>query len=132
MALSAYDTLIQGLQYRGREGQWSWILHRLTGLGVFLFLALHIFDIYLIMLGPEPFNTLSTIYHHPIARVGHIFLFFSLLWHAFNGLRITLLDFFPRLWKYQKQAVWIQVVVFLATFVPSTVAIVLAILAAAE
>lgn len=132
MVSSAYDTLIQGLQYRGREGQWSWILHRLTGLGVFLFLALHIFDIYLIMLGPEPFNTLSTIYHHPIARIGHIFLFFSLLWHAFNGARITLLDFVPRLWKYQKQAVWIQVVLFLATFVPSTIAIILAILANAE
>ncbi|HEX8680719.1 MAG TPA: succinate dehydrogenase, cytochrome b556 subunit [Ardenticatenaceae bacterium] len=132
MVSSAYDTLIQGLQYRGREGQWSWILHRLTGLGVFLFLALHIFDIYLIMLGPEPFNTLSTIYHHPIARVGHIFLFFSLLWHAFNGFRITLLDFVPRLWKYQRQTVWIQVVVFLATFIPSTIAIMLAIMQGAE
>lgn len=128
MVASAYETLMQGLRYRGREGQWSWILHRLTGLGIFLFLALHIIDIYLILLGPEPFNTLATIYHHPVARVGHIFLFFSLLWHAFNGTRITLMDFVPHWWKYQKQAVWIQVVVFLAVFVPSTIAIILSIL----
>ena len=128
MVTSTYDTMMEGLRYRGREGQWSWILHRLTGLGIFLFLALHILDIYLILLGPEPFNTLATIYHHPVARVGHIFLFFSLLWHAFNGARITILDFMPHLWKYQRQAVQIQVVVFLAVFVPSTIAITISIL----
>lgn len=128
MVTSTYDTMMEGLRYRGREGQWSWILHRLTGLGIFVFLALHIFDIYLLLLGPEPFNTLATIYHHPVARVGHIFLFFSLLWHAFNGARITLLDFMPHLWKHQRLAVQVQVVVFLAVFVPSTIAIVISII----
>ncbi len=129
MVSSAYNTLMQGIRYRGREGQWSWILHRATGLGVFFFLALHIFDIYLILLGPEPFNTLAAIYHHPVARVGHVFLFFSLLWHAFNGTRITILDFMPTLWKYQRQAVWIQVAIFLAVFVPSTIGIIVSMLA---
>jgi succinate dehydrogenase / fumarate reductase cytochrome b subunit len=127
MVSTAYETLLAGIRYRGREGQWSWILHRLTGLGIFFFLALHIFDIYLILIGPEPFNSLAAIYHHPVARIGHIFLFFCLLWHAFNGFRITILDFMPRLWKFQRQAVWIQVVIFLATFVPTTVAILIAI-----
>ncbi len=128
MVTSAYETLIQGIRYRGREGQWSWILHRATGLGVFLFLALHIFDIYLMMFGPGLFNELTTIYHNPVARVGHIFLFFSLIWHALNGTRITLLDFMPHLWKYQRQAVWAQVVLFLAIFVPSTIAIIMSII----
>lgn len=128
MVASGYQTFMEGLRYRGREGQWSWILHRLTGLGVFFFLALHIFDIYLIMFGPDLFNTLAAIYHHPVARVGHIFLFFSLLWHGFNGARITLLDFMPRLWKYQRQAVLVQVLLFLVVFVGSTVAIVISIL----
>jgi succinate dehydrogenase / fumarate reductase, cytochrome b subunit len=125
MVTSAYTVLLEGIQYRGREGQWSWILHRATGVGVFLFLALHIFDIYLLVLGPEPFNSLATIYHHPVARIGHIFLFFSLLWHAFNGTRITIMDFVPRLWKHQRQAVIIQVIVFIAVFVPSTIAIII-------
>jgi succinate dehydrogenase / fumarate reductase, cytochrome b subunit len=125
MVTSAYTVLLEGIQYRGREGQWSWILHRATGLGVFLFLALHIFDIYLLVLGPEPFNSLATIYHHPVARIGHIFLFFSLLWHAFNGTRITIMDFVPHLWKYQRQAVIIQVIIFIAVFVPSTIAIII-------
>ncbi len=127
MVRSTYDTFVQGILYRGREGQWSWILHRATGLGVFLFLALHIFDIYLMMFGPELFNELTTIYHHPVARLGHIFLFFGLIWHALNGTRITLLDFVPRLWKYQRQAVWAQVAIFLVIFVPTTLAILVSI-----
>ena len=31
--------------YRGREGQIAWMLHRVTGVGIFLFLALHILDL---------------------------------------------------------------------------------------
>ena len=36
--------LFRSVTYRGREGQIAWMLHRLTGLGVFFFLALHIID----------------------------------------------------------------------------------------
>jgi succinate dehydrogenase / fumarate reductase cytochrome b subunit len=129
MVNTQFQTLVQGLQYRGREGQWSWILHRVTGLGVFLFLALHIFDIFLVSFGPNGlFDTLLFIYHQPWARVLHIFLFFGVLFHAFNGIRITIFDFWPHLWKYQRQAVWIEVVVFLAVFLPSTAFIVMEIL----
>jgi len=113
----------EGLRYRGREGQWAWLLHRLTGIGVFLFLALHIFDIFLMSFGEEVFNELIFLYHQPWARVGHIFLFFGLLFHAFNGIRVTIMDFWPSLWRYQRQGIWIQTVIFLAVFIPSAIAI---------
>ncbi|HYN87415.1 MAG TPA: succinate dehydrogenase, cytochrome b556 subunit [Ardenticatenaceae bacterium] len=128
MVRSQVQLLMEGIQYRGREGQWSWILHRVTGLGIFLFLVLHIFDIYLMGFGPQgPFNSLLFIYHQPWARIMHIFLFFGVLFHAINGIRITIFDFWPRLWRYQRSAVWLQVVVFLAIFVPSTVSILVSI-----
>lgn len=120
MVRTQFQTLVEGIQYRGREGQWTWILHRTTGLGVWLFLALHIFDIFLVSFGPEGlFTDLLFIYHQPWARVLHIFLFFGVLFHAFNGIRITILDFWPSLWKYQRQAIWIEVIIFLAVFLPS-------------
>jgi succinate dehydrogenase / fumarate reductase cytochrome b subunit len=90
--------------YKGGLGQLYWILHRLTGLGIFAFLALHIVDIYLIGFGPEPFNTLSAIYHLPIMRIGHIGLFFAVVFHALNGLRIVFAEFKPELWKKQQQS----------------------------
>ena len=120
---SATAFITQTWRYKGREGQWAWILHRLAGIGIFLFLALHIFDIFLIGFGPEPFNTLAVIYHSPLARIGHIFLFFSVLYHAVNGIRIIILDFWPQLWKHQKQSVWVTAVVFLIIFIPSTLLI---------
>ena len=42
--------------YRGQSGQWSWLLHRITGLGVLLFLLVHIVDITLIGFGPKVYN----------------------------------------------------------------------------
>jgi succinate dehydrogenase / fumarate reductase cytochrome b subunit len=44
------------LRYRGGSGQWTWLLHRAAGLGVVLFLTLHIFDIWLIGLGRDTFE----------------------------------------------------------------------------
>jgi succinate dehydrogenase / fumarate reductase, cytochrome b subunit len=120
----AVGNVWKALTYQGREGHWAWILHRVSGLGVFAFLVIHIIDIYLIGYGPEPFNTLTALYHHPIARVGHIFLFFGVLFHAVNGARIIIMDLWPRLWRYQRQAIWVEAFIFLLVFIPSTIAII--------
>ena len=42
--------------YRGGQGMWSWLLHRVTGMGIFLFLLVHILDTAFLILGPEPYN----------------------------------------------------------------------------
>ena len=49
-------TVANSFRYRGREGQWAWMLHRITGLGVVFFLLLHIFDIFLMAAGREVFE----------------------------------------------------------------------------
>ena len=96
--MTAVTNLLRAVTYRGREGQIAWMLHRVTGVGVFLFLALHIIDIFLMAFGPDTFEALLFIYHQWIFRLLIIFgLYFSLLYHALNGLRVTLIDFWPRL-----------------------------------
>ncbi len=111
--------------YKGREGQWAWVLHRITGIGLFAFLTLHIFDIWLVGFGPEPFNSLALFYHHPLARIGHVFLFFCVLFHAVNGLRLIILDVWPRLWLHQRKSVWIATGIFFILFIPSALLILL-------
>ena len=37
-------TLTETMRYKGALGQWSWVLHRITGLGVVFFLVLHVID----------------------------------------------------------------------------------------
>lgn len=103
--------VLEGLRYRGREGFYTWILHRATGLGVLFFLLLHIFDIFLVGFGPEVFDALLLIYTAPWARVMEVFLLFGLLFHALNGFRVIVQDFVPKLWRYERQLIWAEVVI---------------------
>lgn len=105
--------------YRGGSGMLLWALHRVTGLGVLLFLALHIVDIFLVGFGQDVFNSLLGIYKSPLARWFEVFLLFGVLFHALNGLRIIVQDFFPRAMLAQRKLVTVEVIVFLLIFLPS-------------
>jgi len=74
--------------YRGGSGQAAWLLHRLTGLGVLLFLLIHILDTGLVLFGAEVYNKVVKIYTHPLFRVGEVGLAAAVLYHALNGIRI--------------------------------------------
>jgi succinate dehydrogenase / fumarate reductase cytochrome b subunit len=107
------------LGYRGGSGYLLWLLHRVTGLGVLLFLALHIVDIFLLGFGEEVFNKLLFLYRAPWARVLEVFLLFGVTFHAMNGLRIIIQDALPRHWLHQRRLVAIEVVLFLVVFLPA-------------
>jgi succinate dehydrogenase / fumarate reductase, cytochrome b subunit len=104
--------------YRGGPGMIAWALHRIAGIGVIAFLALHIFDIFLMHFGPGLFNDLLFLYKHPLFRAAEILLLFGLLYHALNGLRIILLDLFPATARFQMQLWYVQMVIFLIAFIP--------------
>ena len=104
--------------YKGGVGQWAWVLHRFTGVGVLLFLVTHILDTALIMLGPAWYNKVIAVYRLPIFGVLEIGLFACVLYHALNGVRIILIDFWVASTVYQKQIFYIQSVLFALLFVP--------------
>ena len=104
--------------YRGQSGQWSWLLHRITGLGVLLFLLVHIVDITLIGFGPTVYNDAIAIFSTGIIRVISLALIASLLFHAFNGIRIILIDFWPAGYKYQQGMYYIVLAVTILSFIP--------------
>lgn len=108
--------ILEGLRYRGREGMFSWLLHRASGLGVLLFLLLHILDIFLMAFGPDVFNELLVIYSAPWARVMEVFLLFGLLFHALNGARVIIQDFWPQTWPYERQIIWVEIAIFVPIF----------------
>ena len=110
---------IEYFSYRGKTGHWSWILHRLTGLGVLAFLLLHIADIALIGWGPKVFNKLLILYRAPVFRVGEVFLAGAVLYHALNGVRICVVDFWPEATEIHRKLVYVVAVVFVVVFVPT-------------
>jgi succinate dehydrogenase / fumarate reductase, cytochrome b subunit len=104
--------------YRGGPGMIAWALHRLAGVGVILFLALHIFDIFLMGAGEGTFNSLLILYRHPLFRTTELLLLFGLLYHALNGLRIILLDLFPSTSRFHTKLWHAQMVILVVAFIP--------------
>lgn len=97
--------------YRGQSGQWSWFFHRVTGLAILLFLLVHIVDITLIGFGPTIYNDAIGIFSLWPIRLVSLALIGAVLYHAFNGIRIILIDFWAAGYKYQSQMFYIVLAV---------------------
>ena len=89
------------LRYRGRTGMWTWVLHRATGLGILAFLIIHVVDTALVIYWPDFYDHTLEIYRSPLFRVAELLIFFSVLYHALNGLRIIVQDFWPLVMQHQ-------------------------------
>ncbi len=78
-------------RYRIRTGMFAWMMHRLTGVGLVVYLIIHIWGLKSLS-DPETFNALIAKYHSPIFKVGEFALLVAVAYHAMNGLRIVLID----------------------------------------
>lgn len=107
-----------GRLYRGREGQWSWLAHRVTGVGIILFLFAHIVDTALVGWGPEAYNKVVAVYHNPFIRLLELALVGMVIYHALNGVRIMLIDFFPSLVRRQAGLFYAEMVLFIGSMIP--------------
>ena len=110
-----------GTLYRGKVGMWSWVLHRITGLAIFFFLLVHVLDTALVRVSPEAYNVVIATYKTPLIGLAELGLVGAILFHAFNGVRIILIDFWRKGIKYQNVMFWVVVAVaavVLAAFAP--------------
>jgi succinate dehydrogenase/fumarate reductase cytochrome b subunit len=108
MNLKRNISLSSGLSYRGGGPFLAYIMHRIGGSALFIFFTLYILS----LLGVSFANTLFSNW------LVQVFLLVFGLWHVLNGLRITILDLFPRLFEYTRAFVnvlWI-IYVLLAGF----------------
>ena len=109
--------------YRGGEGSWAFLFHRLSGIGVWLFLVLHVIDIYLAGGDPHAYDDLLQFYASPVGRLMEILLGAALLYHALNGLRILLIDLWPSMAVHHK-ALWrLNWIIFVVVGVPGALII---------
>ena len=111
----------RGTLYRGNEGMWSWVLHRITGVAIFFFLLVHVLDTALIRVSPEAYNAVMGTYKNPIMGFGETALVGAIAFHALNGLRIILVDYWSKGTKYQRAMFWIVIalwVVVILGFAP--------------
>ena len=72
---------------------WSWVAHRVTGVLIFFFLFAHVMDTALVRVSPDAYNTVIGTYKNPVVGLGEAGLVAAVIFHALNGVRIMLVDF---------------------------------------
>ena len=110
--------------YRGQSGMFSWLFHRISGLGILLFLLLHIVDITLLNFGEKVYDDAISIFSTWYIRIATLFLIGAVFYHAYNGVRIIVVDFWPRGAKYQRTMFSLVLLATIASWVPLAVFIV--------
>ena len=110
MGLKRNVGLFTGLRYKGQGPMLTFVLHRIGGLGMAIFITIHMLSSFL---GGEGGKLANSIYENWAFQ---IFIFFCVLFHAINGLRITIFDLFPKLIDHQREAIWMEWAVFLPVY----------------
>ncbi|MFC7403122.1 succinate dehydrogenase, cytochrome b556 subunit [Citricoccus sp. GCM10030269] len=105
----------RGTLYRGTEGQWSWVIHRITGVVIFFFLLVHVLDTSLVRVSPEAYNAVLGTYKNPLMALGEVGLVGAIVFHAFNGVRIILVDFWKGGTQHHKKMLWAVVILSIIT-----------------
>lgn len=114
MEVSRRVSVWAALRYRGKQGMLNWILHRVTGLGIVLFVGTHVVvSFFGQQFGDDIAFAINGVYE---SWQFQIFVYFSVLFHAFNGTRLALMDIFPSLIRFQRELVWLQWIVFLPVY----------------
>lgn len=118
MSKVARVPLPTALSYRGGLPMVAWLLHRLTGIGIVVFVSMHVIAAFMLNAVPTgATNAISaglTDFYEALPM--QVFILFCVLYHAINGLRVVVLDMFPGLWKFNREAMWVQWALFLPLF----------------
>ena len=86
---------------------WSWVLHRITGATIFFFLFVHVLDTAMVRVSPQTYNEVMATYKTPIVGLMEVGLVAAVLFHALNGIRVILIDFWSQGPRYQRLMLWV-------------------------
>lgn len=107
-------------RYRGDIGTFMWVLHRVTGVLILLFLFAHVVDTAAIMWGPRVYNDVVGLYKNAFVRVAlEVPLVGAVIFHAFNGMRIILIDLTAFGVRRQKELAYAVFAITAVLFLPS-------------
>ncbi|MBC8042231.1 MAG: succinate dehydrogenase, cytochrome b556 subunit [Rhizobacter sp.] len=80
------------LTYKWRAGMLAWMLHRITGIGMMLYLTIHVIGLRALY-DPVLFDALMSSYRNPLFKIGEISLLGAVAYHSINGFRVVMVDF---------------------------------------
>lgn len=113
-------TTRESLRYKG-SGQILWLLHRISGLGVVIFLGIHIFGMSMAAFNPSLHDAMLAVYKTPLFSIGELLLAACLIFHAVNGTRVAILELRPALWEKQAVATRWSIIITLILLAPTLI-----------
>ena len=113
MGLNRDVSLKTALRYKGQGPFLTYILHRIGGMGMAIFITTHILATFVEGKGWQIGDIINDIYISPPFQI--IFLF-GVLFHVINGMRITILDLFPNLILHYRKAIMIEWIIFIILY----------------
>ncbi len=108
-----FRKLFNEIKLNFNTGTIAWILHRITGLLLVLYICMHTFVIGSAQLGQESFNRTLAAVQTPVFHILEIGLIGCVFFHMLNGLRLVFIDF-TYLTKAHKWIFWIFMIGFMA------------------
>jgi len=107
-------SLWQGLRYRGKQGMLTWMLNRITGLGIVAFVGTHIVAAFFLQQFADDVSTaITTVYE---SWQFQVVVYFCVLYHALHGMRLALEDLFPGLLRFHLELIWFQWILFIPLY----------------
>jgi succinate dehydrogenase / fumarate reductase cytochrome b subunit len=89
-----------------RLGSWAFALNRLTGLGLVLYLFIHLAVLSLLLRGEDAWDQFLAIARNPWFLLLDVVLIFGLLFHGLNGIRVALVGMGIGI-KSQRSMFWV-------------------------
>ncbi|MDX1437139.1 MAG: hypothetical protein R3335_10035 [Anaerolineales bacterium] len=115
---SIKTTLVGYGKYRGREGHYTFLLHRIAGLGTLLFLIIHILDTSTVYFFPEFYDEAIMIYRSTVFWFLELGLVFFVVFHGVNGLRITWFDMLaPKRWSIKSERTSVRTILIISLII---------------
>jgi succinate dehydrogenase / fumarate reductase cytochrome b subunit len=103
-----------GLRYRGRQGMITWMLNRITGLGILVFVGIHVVAAFFLQQFSDDVSiAVTTVYENWLFQ---LVVYFCVLYHAAHGARIALEDLFPSLLRFHNELIWLQWIIFIPLY----------------
>ena len=103
--------------------RWAYYAHRISGMAIFAFLALHLVDVGLVAVDPALYDEVHALYGTPPLRVFEVALLAGILFHAVNGLRLLGMDLVDVGARTSERLLWGCIVVTVVLTVPAAVII---------